>query len=59
MSTDLVIVQAPYWGGITWSMRADAWARLQARLGPRACSYQASPSTPSQGYTGASGRTPV
>jgi hypothetical protein len=45
-----VTVKAPY--GVTWAMPADAWGRLQARLGEKAHRYQVAPSRPSEGRTG-------
>lgn len=48
-------VQAPY--GIAWVMSDQAWARLQARLGPKAHQYRTSLSSPSAGCTGAGERT--
>ena len=57
MKGPCVTVRAPHLDGVTWSMPADAWDRLQARLGEKAHLYHVSPSRASTGRTGASGRT--
>jgi hypothetical protein len=45
-----VTVKAPY--GVTWAMPADAWRRLEARLGEKAHRYQVTSPSPSDGRTG-------